>query len=237
MNDRRKFIAGLSGAALTPLLVEPATSASLPIAGEQICTDRGTLLPVSDDQNQFPEMPVVTQSGEALKLYSGLVNNRVVVMNFMSIANEAAYPITTRVAAIVQRLGDRVGRDVTVISITADPANDTPERLAAFAKRFNAPAGWYFVRADIEAATTLSRRLYRMERDLSQPFTVDLIHYGNAKVGAWGSFPATIQSEDAVERIASVIGKPVPPGPFRKAGPRPLDAAGPTWHHRIVTAL
>lgn len=237
MNDRRKFIAGISGVALTPVLAAAATSAAVPAITAPICTETGAVLPVSDDQNAFPELAVVTQRGQSLMLYSALVKGRVVVMNFMSIANEAAFPVTARIAAIVRGLGERIGQDVAIISVTTDPARDTPARLAAFAQRFDAPPAWHFVHADRAATEVLSRRLYRMERDLSQPFSVDLIHYGNARVGLWGSFPTTIQAEDAVRRIASVIGRAVPPGPPRKAGPRPLGGHGPEMNHLIVSSI
>jgi protein SCO1/2 len=46
----------------------------------------------------------------------------------------------------VQReLGERAGRDVHFISISVDPATDTPERLKAWGAKFKAGPAWTFV--------------------------------------------------------------------------------------------
>jgi protein SCO1/2 len=42
-------------------------------------------------------------------------------------------------------MGDRVGRDVHLISISVDPMTDTPERLKAWGAKFKAGPGWTFV--------------------------------------------------------------------------------------------
>ena len=47
--------------------------------------------------------------------------------------------------AVQKELGDKVGRDVHFISISVDPATDTPERLKAWGAKFKAGAGWTFV--------------------------------------------------------------------------------------------
>ena len=44
-----------------------------------------------------------------------------------------------------KELGDKVGRDVRFISISVDPATDTPERLKAWGAKFHAGEGWTLV--------------------------------------------------------------------------------------------
>jgi protein SCO1/2 len=46
---------------------------------------------------------------------------------------------------IQEALGDRVGRDVFLISISVDPETDTPERLKEYSKKFHAKPGWLFL--------------------------------------------------------------------------------------------
>ena len=51
-------------------------------------------------------------------------------------------------------LGERLGKDAFLVSISVDPENDTPERLRDFAKRMQARPGWIFLtgaRAPLEA--------------------------------------------------------------------------------------
>ena len=42
-------------------------------------------------------------------------------------------------------MGERVGSDVTLISVSVDPVTDVPERLKAFGAKFKAGRGWTFV--------------------------------------------------------------------------------------------
>ena len=183
---------------------------------------------------QLPEVSVQTQDGTVVRLYADLIKGKVVMMNFMSIANETTFPISSTLKEVARLLGDRLGNDVHMISITNDPQHDTPQRLQDFANTIGAPAGWYFVRATDADNALVAARLYRHGRRPDRPTTLDLIHYGNEAAGLWASFPATVQPEDAVMRITSVTnGAPVS-GPLRQAGPRRLGETGPAFNNRVA---
>jgi cytochrome oxidase Cu insertion factor (SCO1/SenC/PrrC family) len=201
----------------------PASAAAHTHAGQQRA-----------DRNAFPDTPVATHDGRALMLYSDLVKGRVVTINFMSVDNEEHFPITAKMAAVAARLGTRLGRDVTMISITSDPASDTVKRLRSFAERFSPPPGWIFVRATSDDTNRVASRLYRHGRNLGSQTNVDIVHYGNDRVGLWAAFPAAIQPDDAAERVTWVMNGTVPAGPLRQAGPRRIGEAGPAMHNRIV---
>ena len=54
-------------------------------------------------------------------------------------------PVTKHLAEVRRKLGDCVGQDIIMLTLTVDPANDTPERLARFAQGFDTGPGWYFL--------------------------------------------------------------------------------------------
>lgn len=228
-NDRRKLLAGLAAAAgLLPLAATPAEANAT--AHDHALMDRSKLLgPV-----QFPEAIVETHEGEKVRLYGDLIKGKVVTINFMTIANEEAFPISKSLVETAKLLGDRLGKDVTMISITGDPTNDTSDRLRAFAEQIGAPRGWRFVRATNEGNAMVASRLYRHGRQPGRAAMADLVHYGNEAVGLWASFPAMIQSDDAVARIRSVMNGERQTGPLRQAGPRRLGEAGPSFHNRTI---
>lgn len=228
MNERRKFLAGLSLAGLLPV----ANAAQAMTSGqEQTHTHGGVQL---YGRSQLPESTVTTHEGRTVQLYGDLIRNKVVMINFMSIANEESFPITANLAEVAKLLGDRLEKEVRIISITGDPVNDTTERLAAFAEKFGAPKGWIFVRASSEGNAAYASRLYKHGRDTSRAASVDIVHYGNDAVGLWAAFPALIAPDDAASRIKSVMnGKPVT-GDFAQAGPRRLDENGPSFHNRAI---
>lgn len=75
-----------------------------------------------------------------------MVADRVVVANFVFTSCSAVCPVQTAILAAVQdRLGERLGREVVLVSISVDPFNDTPDQMKAMAERFGAKPGWYWL--------------------------------------------------------------------------------------------
>jgi len=100
----------------------------------------------SPAKQYFTDVLLVNQNGEKLRLYSDLLQKRVVVINTFFTSCENSCP---RMAAIFsglqEQLGAQLGSQVFLLSITVDPETDTPERLKDYAKRFQARPGWMFL--------------------------------------------------------------------------------------------
>jgi protein SCO1/2 len=97
----------------------------------------------------IPDARVLDQDGNRLSFYTDLVKGKTVAINFIfTTCTTICPPMTATFRRVQQQLGERVGRDVRLISVSVDPATDTPERLAAFASKFKAGAGWTFVTGD-----------------------------------------------------------------------------------------
>jgi protein SCO1/2 len=98
---------------------------------------------------RIPEARVLDQNGNRLSFYTDLVKGKTVAINFIfTTCTTICPPMTATFRRVQQQLGERVGRDVRLISVSVDPVTDTPERLAAFASKFKADAGWTFVTGD-----------------------------------------------------------------------------------------
>lgn len=231
MNERRKFLAGLS-VALPAMAVGAHES-----KGETSTHHDGHGMPAGAKlmgRSQFPEAEVETHEGDKVRLYADLVHGKVVVLNFMSIANEERLPLSGKLAEVAKILGDRMESEVRIVSISVDPETDTAERLREFAQKFGALKGWYFVRASQDGAAALTSRFYRHGRDTRRPATLDIVQYGNDAVGLWGAFPSSVTAEDAASRVKSVMNGKQPSGELVQAGPRILGAAGPSFNNRAI---
>jgi hypothetical protein len=183
----------------------------------------------------FPHVEMTNQDGVAKPFYEGFVKDRIVVMNFMSIREEANFRATEWLSRVVGKLGDKVGRDVHVYSVSRDPQYDTPARLKAFAARFDAPGGWQFLTSSEQHSSDLAFRMYRMGHSaLPSARKVDVVFYGNGSVGLWGAFPVGIRPEDAAGRVAWVMPKQIPEGKPRRAGPRIFEMNDRSNHNREV---
>ncbi len=96
--------------------------------------------------HEIPDVDLLDQNGKHVRLFSDLIEGRVVAINFIFTTCTTICPaLAVQFANLQKRLGDRIGRDVFLVSVSIDPANDTPDRLAAWGRKFGAKDGWTMV--------------------------------------------------------------------------------------------
>ncbi len=94
----------------------------------------------------IPDVELLDQDGRKIHFYTDLVKGKTVVINFIfTTCTTICPPLGATFARVQKELGDKVGRDVRFISISVDPATDTPERLKAWGAKFHAGDGWTLV--------------------------------------------------------------------------------------------
>lgn len=152
----------------------------------------------------FGDIPLVNQDGETMRLYSDLIQGRTVVIDVMFTGCTGACPVMSRTFERVQAwLGDRLGKDVYLISLSVDPANDTPAKLKEYAARFNARPGWFFLTgkpADVHAA------LARLGQDVETPEAhQNLFLIGNDRTGLWKKAMGLAAPEEILPIVDSVV--------------------------------
>lgn len=125
---------------LTPDKVDSGTVTNLPLvlAGDQ----------PSISSSRIPDVRIYDQNGKQLNFYSDLVKGRTVAINFIfTTCTGVCPPMTATFRRVQQNLPKRTP-PIQLISISVDPATDTPQRLHEFAAKFNAGTGWTFVTGD-----------------------------------------------------------------------------------------
>ncbi len=139
-------------------------------------------------EDYFPNVELTTHEGRTVRFFDDLIKDKIVVINFIYTICPDTCPLeTARLAKVQKILGDRVGQDIFMYSITIDPDNDTPEVLAKYAQRYRAQPGWWFLTGKESDITQLRRKLglYLEEiQDGSNNHNLSLI-IGNQKTGQW----------------------------------------------------
>lgn len=108
----------------------------------------------------IPDIELLDQNGRKIHFYTDLVKGQTVVINFIfTTCTTICPPLGATFARVQKQLGDIAGRDVRFISISVDPATDTPERLKAWGAKFHAGEGWTFVTGDKPQVDELLRAL------------------------------------------------------------------------------
>ena len=93
----------------------------------------------------FPNVPLRTHDGREVRFYDDLVRGKVVLINFIYTKCDGICPASTaNLADLQQLLGDRLGRDVFMVSVCIDPQRDTVESMREYAGIYDARPGWTF---------------------------------------------------------------------------------------------
>ncbi len=88
-------------------------------------------------QKYFTDVELFNQNGEKMRFYSDLLKGHtVVIIPFFTSCTAVCPPMNATMRRVQEALGNRVGKDVYLISITVDPAIDTPARLKDYAAKF-----------------------------------------------------------------------------------------------------
>jgi protein SCO1/2 len=161
-------------------------------------------------QLYFPNVALRTQDDKPVRFYDDLVKDKVVTINFFFARCEEICPLVTANLARVQRLlGDRVGRDIFMNSISLKPEQDTPAALKRYAEMHRARPGWTFLtgeRADVELlrrSLGFTNPSAKVDKDVTQH--IGNVRYGNEPLMLWAACPGQARAEWIVESVSWVI--------------------------------
>jgi protein SCO1 len=156
-------------------------------------------------QEYFTDVALVTQDGESVRFYSDLLRGKVVVINaFFSTCKGSCPKMAGVLQGLQSRLGERLGKDVFLLSFSVDPETDTPERLKAYAEGFNAKAGWLFLTGKKENVEWALYKLGNKVDKKEDHLTVFIV--GNNRTGLFkkvGSERCT--ADDLMKIVESVV--------------------------------
>jgi protein SCO1 len=166
---------------LKTLLVKPLAAGALALA---VAGGAGAPASAQWDETYFPNVELVTQDGETVRLWDDLLDDKIVVVSFIyTECPDICGLATARLAQISDWLGDRLGRDIFFYSISLDPATDTPDKLKAFGEAFDAPPGWVFLTGD-PADVDVVRYKFGERSETLRQHRSDMV-IGNAATGEW----------------------------------------------------
>jgi protein SCO1/2 len=157
---------------------------------EQALAERAAEAPAGDEvrvapvgELGVPDEELVDQDGNVVRLRD-LMAGHVVAVNFVfTTCTTVCSPMTAVFGRVQDRLGDAMEREVRLVSISLDPATDTPERLARYADKFGRRAGWTFLTGDRERVLRVLRALggYAPIKEEHTPVTL----IGRVDEGRW----------------------------------------------------
>ena len=163
-------------------------------------------------QKYFSDVELVNQDGQKMRLYSDLLQGKTVIINsFFATCQGSCLPMMRNLEKMQEALGDRLGKDARIISISVDPTVDSPPALKSYAKKLHAKPGWYFMTGPKESVEFALKKLGQFVETKESHLNIFII--GNEKTGLWKKAFGLAKSEELVKVVDSVINDQPPTNP------------------------
>ena len=148
----------------------------------------------------FTNLELINQDGETVRFFDDVLKDKVVVINFIFTNCEGACPLMTHKLTMVRdRLEGKIGNPLQFVSLSLDPARDTPAAMKEFARMHNADhEGWVFLTGKPEHLDSIIKRLGQYTEDGEAHSTLMLA--GNVNTAHWMKIPPQDQPPQIAEK-------------------------------------
>lgn len=152
----------------------------------------------------FTDVELINQNGEKMKFYSDLIQGKVVIINsFFATCQGSCLPLNQNLAKVQEALGERLGKDVYILSISVDPTVDTPPNLKQYAKKLQARPGWFFLTGTKENVDFALKKIGHFVPEKQDHLNIFII--GNERTGLWKKAFGLAKSDELVKIVESVV--------------------------------
>lgn len=201
--NRRSLFLGLGATAV---------ALALPGSRETLIDMASQVLPQSKRgprADYFPNFTLTTHENRQVRFYDDLLADKIVMVNFMYTTCEKTCPISTmNLKQVHKALGDRVGKDVHMLSFTIKPEQDTPEKLAKYVADHRIGKGWTLVTGKPDEIEILRRKLGFFDPDPSEDVQkgthIGILRIGNEKLDRWAAAPILQSPKSIINCLESV---------------------------------
>ena len=163
----------------------------------------------SPAQHYFTDVVLINQNGDKMRFYSDLLQGKVVIINsFFGTCQGVCLPMNRNLEKVQEALGERVGKDVHIISISVDPVVDTPASLKEYAKKLHARPGWYFLTGDKQNVDFALNKIGHFVSDKQDHLNILII--GNERTGLWKKALALAPTSELIKIVESVLNDQAP---------------------------
>jgi protein SCO1/2 len=157
----------------------------------------------------FTDVELINQNGEKMRFYSDLIQGKVVIINsFFATCQGSCLPLNQNLAKVQEALGERLGKDVYILSISVDPTADTPPNLKQYAKKLQARPGWFFLTGAKDNVDFALKKIGQFVDDKQDHLNIFII--GNERTGLWKKAFGLAKSEELVKIVDSVVNDQAP---------------------------
>ena len=159
---------------------------------------------LSPAEKYFSDVELINQDGQKMRFYSDVLKGKVVIINtFFATCTSVCPPMNRNFEKIQEFLGNRLGKDAFLVSISVDPEMDTPNRLKEYGRKFHARPGWIFLTGKKENLDWALYKLGQYVEKKDDHSTIVII--GNEPTGLWKKAFGLAQPAELIKIVQDVL--------------------------------
>ena len=152
----------------------------------------------------FTDTILVTQDGEEVRFFTDVLKDQVVAINFIFTHCLGACPIITERMKMARNiLGEELGNSIRYITISIDPARDTPAAMKKFKETHKADGNWVFLTGEKANLDNVVTRLGQYYPEVEEHST--LVIAGNVREQHWMKIMPNIPPDAIAEKFRLLI--------------------------------
>ncbi|MFQ5478582.1 MAG: SCO family protein [Candidatus Binatia bacterium] len=192
--------------ACSSVVVPSATAGSADLkAAHERAPARSQTVQVLASDVRFEDLDLVDQDGRSVRFLRDVVGDNLVVMNFIFTTCPSVCPMQSAIFAGIQsQLGDRLGQEVKLVSVSIDPKTDVPQRLKAYAQRYDADDGWIWLTGEKQYIDRILVGAGAYSSDVAEHPAMILV--GDGKYGGWTRFYGFPKPSSVLARVDELAG-------------------------------
>jgi protein SCO1/2 len=161
-------------------------------------------------EQHLPNVPLVSHEGKEVLFYDDLVKDKIVTVNFFfSKCDEICPMVMANLVKVQKLLGDQVGRQLFMYSITLKPEEDSVDVVRNYREALHAAPGWTFFTGKTEDIDKIRKGIGftypepAIDRDTTQH--IGNVRYGNEPLMLWAACPGQAHTKWVAESFEWMV--------------------------------
>ena len=155
-------------------------------------------------RDYFSDTYLLNQNGEEVRFYSDVLKDQIVVINFIFTNCQGACPMMTQKLLMArQAMGEEASQKIRFVSISIDPARDTPAALREFASKQRADGNWVWLTGAQDDVDHVVKKLGQYFPDVNEHSTMMIA--GNVGTRLWMKLPPSAPAAAIAEKLRELI--------------------------------
>ncbi|MBI2276151.1 MAG: SCO family protein [Dechloromonas sp.] len=153
---------------------------------------------------KLPDSALIDQDGRTQRLVSEVMGDKVIVASFVYTSCTTICPVVSTLFSQVQdKLGGLLDQQVRLLSLSVDPARDTPARLKSYAESHGARPGWLWLTGQQPDVTAALKGFGTYTANFKDHPVVIMI--GDGKSGQWVRYYGFQDPERLAAQVREVL--------------------------------